>query len=629
MYEQLKKIYRTIIKRLPTKVVLNIENLRGYKRLLKKNRIEYFGEKIQWIKMYGNLEQYRDLVDKYKVREYVKQKVGEKYLTEIVSVYNSTDEIDCDSLPEKFVLKLNTGSGYNIICKDKSKFDKKHAIKRLNKWLKEDYTKIKKEPQYKNIEKKIICEKYMENKEGNLYDYKLFCFNGKVEFIEVDFDRFKNHSMNFYDLNWNLLDLKKGKYPNYLGKFEKPQNLEEMIKVAEDLSKDLQFARIDLYDVDNKIYFGEITLTPAGGLTPFKPLTQDKKYADMIDLEKYKRKKILLLASVAERENRLDGETIKNRLLREYLENNKKIKLITIDTSNWRKSLNAIRIIIKIFKYYKSVDKIIISASQGGAVRILKFLNIIKNKKEIYYFLIGGSLAKHIEEGKHKVENFKNANKIYVESEILKKDLIKLGLTKVEVIHNFRKVKQFKNNYKSSENIRFVFYGRVIKVKGIEYAIDLIKKLDQKNYKVSLDIYGQVKDEYLEYLQGIIGDSKIIRYCGTIKPNNKNEYEILSQYDVFILPTEHQGEGLPGALIDSYIAGLAVVVSDWKYAREYVKDNENGVIFKYKNYDDMYERTVEMIQNNKIKQFKEKSLEMSKDYMIDNVLENFNKLIQK
>ena len=288
MNEKLKKIYKAIIKRLPTKIVLNIDNLRGYKRLLKKGRIEYFGEKIQWIKMHGNLEKYKDLVDKYKVREFVKQKIGTKYLTEVLGVYNSTDEINFDKLPNKFVLKLNTGSGYNIICTDKEKLNKRKTIKQLNKWLKEDYYEIKKEPQYKNIDKKIICEKYMENKEGNLLDYKFFCFSGKVEFIEVDFDRFKNHAMNFYDTKWNLLDLKKGKYPNYSGKLEKPINLVEMISISEKLSDELPFARIDLYNVDNKIYFGEITLTPAGGLTGFNPIEKDLEYANKIKLNEYK-----------------------------------------------------------------------------------------------------------------------------------------------------------------------------------------------------------------------------------------------------------------------------------------------------------------------------------------------------
>lgn len=621
MYEKLKKIYRAIIKRLPTKIVLNVENLRGYKRLLKKNRIKYFGEKIQWMKMYGGLEKYSNLVDKYAVREYVKNRVGENYLTNIIEVYDSTSEIDFNKLPEKFVLKLNTGSGYNIICKDKEKLNEQKTIKQLNKWLKEDYTKIKKEPQYKNIDKKIICEEYMENKEGNLFDYKLFCFNGKVEFIEVDFDRFENHAMNFYDTKWNLLDLKKGKYPNYSKELKKPDNLEEMIEIAEKLSGELPFARIDLYDVDGKIYFGEITLTPAGGLTPFIPLSKDLEIAKMIDLNKYRKQNILLFASISKNNGRVDGETIKNRTFKEYLENYKEFNIVTVDTHNFRK--NFINIIINTLKNYKCSDKIIISASQTGASKLIRFLKFIQNKKDIYYFLIGGSLAKHIELGKQKVEYFKNINKIYVESQILKQNLSKLGLNNVEVMHNFRKIKQFTNKYERTDAVKFVFFGRVIKVKGIEQSIELIKRLTKNNYKVSLDIYGQAEEEYLRKLKNIMQGYKNIEYCGVIKPDGKNEYEILSNYDVFILPTEHEGEGLPGALIDSYFAGLAVLVSNWRYAKEYVKDEENGYIFEYKNYEDMYDKAVKMIDENKISQFKEKSLELSEQYNIDKVLVKF------
>lgn len=628
MNDIVKSFYRGIIKKLPTKVVLNIENLRGYHRLLRKNRIEYFGEKIQWIKLHGNLEKYKNLVDKYKVREYVSERIGKKYLIDIISVYNQADEINFEELPEKFVLKLNTGSGYNVICRDKHKLDIKKTVRKLNKWMKQDYEKIKKEPQYKGIKKKIICEEYLENKKGNLLDYKFFCFNGKVEFIEVDFDRFENHAMNFYDLNWNLLDLKKGRYPNYSGKVDRPSNLSEMINVAEKLAIEIPFARIDLYDVNNKIYFGEITLTPAGGLTPFFPLNKDKEYAEMISLDLYQKEKILFFASVCNKENlRLDGETIKNRIFKEYLETIKQFNIITIDTHDWRK--NAIKIILNTIKNYKKADKIIISASQTGASKIIRFFNFIKVNKPIYYFLIGGSLGRHIDEGRQKVEYFQNLNKIYVESNLLKDDLNKKGLNNVEVINNFRKVENFKNKYRNSDITRFVFYGRVIKVKGIEQSIELIKKLTDCDYKVSLDIYGQVESRYLEELKEKISRYKNIKFCGTIIPNNKIEYEILSQYDIFILPTEHDGEGLPGALIDSYIAGLAVLVSNWKYANEYVENNKNGYIFEYKNYEDMYDKAKKMIDENKVKVFKRESLRLAHKYMVNDVLKDFIKELEE
>jgi glycosyltransferase involved in cell wall biosynthesis len=116
-----------------------------------------------------------------------------------------------------------------------------------------------------------------------------------------------------------------------------------------------------------------------------------------------------------------------------------------------------------------------------------------------------------------------------------------------------------------------------------------------------------------------------ITYHGEIKPNNKDEYEILSQYDIFIFPTEYQGECLPGALIDCYIAGLAVIASNWKYAKEYINDGKNGYIFEYKNYEDMYNKTIRLIKSDKLEEFKEKSIELSKNYYIENILENFKK----
>ena len=520
---------------------------------------------------------------------------------------------------------MNTGSGYNIIVNNKKDIDVNRINTKLNKWLKEDYYKIKKEPQYKNIEKKILIEKYLNDKNDELNDFKFYCFNGKVECIEVDFDRFSEHTMNFYDVNWKLLDLKKGSYLNYSKEFKKPANLKKMITLAECISSEFPFARNDFYNIDGKVIFGEITLTPAGGLTPFKPLDKDIEFANKIDLNKYKCKRILFVGSVGGHgaSERLDGETIKNRNFVNYLELQDGISVFTVDSHNYRKK--ALSIIFNIFKYYKSCDHIIISASQTGASIFIRFLKFIKSKKTIDYFLIGGSQDKHIENGKQKVKYYSNVRNIYVESDILKNNLNKLGLNNVLVMHNFRKIQKFDIKYRSSNKIKFVFFGRVIKVKGIEQAISLIKRLTDEKMNVSLDIYGQCEMSYLEYLNNLIGDYNNIIYKGSIKPDGKTEYEILSCYDIFILPTEHVGEGLPGALIDSYIAGLAVLVSDWKYAREYVVDNENGFIFDYKNYEDMYNKAKKMILDNKISKFKSKSLDLSHEYLIDDVLKGYIK----
>ncbi len=284
--DKYRQSYRNILKILPTKVVLNIENLRGYHKFVNFKNPRYFGEKIQWLKLYGNLEKYSDYVDKYKVREYIKKTIGEEYLIPLLGVYDKIEDINYESFPHKFVLKLNTGSGYNIIVNDKNKININDINIKLKKWLEEDYYKIKKEPQYKNIKKKILCEKYICDKECQLLDYKFFCFNGVPKFIEVDFDRFANHTMNFYDIDWNLLKLNKGDYQNYYNHVEKPEKFNEMVKIVEKLCKNFNFVRVDLYNVDGKIYFGELTFTPAGGLTPFKPIEKDIEISKMFDLKR-------------------------------------------------------------------------------------------------------------------------------------------------------------------------------------------------------------------------------------------------------------------------------------------------------------------------------------------------------
>lgn len=336
-------------------------------------------------------------------------------------------------------------------------------------------------------------------------------------------------------------------------------------------------------------------------------------------------KKILYIATTANNRNRLDGETIKCRLLRDYLNKLEDIQLIAVDTDNWKKHIFKLIFLI-IFNYIKC-DKIVISSADKGAHIVLRFLEKIKCKKDTYYFVIGGSLYRNIIEKKWKTSTYKRIKQIYVEADKLKNDLNSIDINNVERLSNFRKVEKFKNNYRRTDEVKFVFFGRVIKEKGIEEAIKLVNRLNKENIKCTLDIYGQCKEDYLNKIREMFTE-KIV-YHGKIKPDNKTEYEILSEYDVFIFPTEYPGECLPGALIDAYISGLAVVASNWKYAKEYIYDNENGVIFEYQNYDDMFEKTKNMILNNKIEEYKLTSNKISKKYYIDNVLNDFKNLLIK
>ncbi|MGK0466731.1 ATP-grasp fold amidoligase family protein [Clostridium sp.] len=284
--KKIKKILRKFGRFLPTKLVLYIDYGRSYRRILNLKKPIYFGEKIQWIKFNGNLERFGKYVDKYQVRNYVQEQIGNKYLNEVYGVYKYPEEIDFNSLPKKFVIKMTNGTAENIICKDKNKLDIESTIKTLSKWKKEKLYKCTKEMQYKNVESRIMCEEYLEDESGSLKDYKFHCSNGKVHMITVYTDRFIDNKHNYYDFEWGDYGItgmfKKVDY------IKKPGNLDEMINISEILSKDFPYVRVDLYSVKGKVYFGELTLTPSNGTRPYYPIEKDIELAKMININDYK-----------------------------------------------------------------------------------------------------------------------------------------------------------------------------------------------------------------------------------------------------------------------------------------------------------------------------------------------------
>jgi len=242
---------------------------------------QLFNEKLMWLKLnkYANNPLVTKCVDKYKVREYVKECGLENILNTLISTYNSPDEIDFEKLPNQFVLKCNHGAGYNIICEDKSKLNIEEAKSKLKKWLKEDYWKYVAEVQYKNVDKKIVCEKFLESKDGNaIEDYKIYCFNGKPKFCMICIGRnFGKPTYYFFDIEWKLLKINPaGKEAPEDFTVKKPKCMDEMYKVAETLAKPFEFVRVDLYNYKDKPIFGELTFTPAGCI--------DDKYIDGADV---------------------------------------------------------------------------------------------------------------------------------------------------------------------------------------------------------------------------------------------------------------------------------------------------------------------------------------------------------
>lgn len=252
-----------------------------------------FNEKIQWLKLYNRRPEYTMMVDKYKVRQYISDNFGEQYLIPLLGVWNDPDEIDFASLPNQFVLKCNHNSGLGMcICKDKSKLDIEKVKKELCEGLEQDYYQIWREWPYKNVPRKVICEKYLidESRTG-LVDYKIHNFDGNPKMILVCSDRFSEKGLceDFYDTNWKKLDLRRPNCNVSDTALPRPEQLEKMLELSKEIAKGHPFMRTDFYQVNGKIYFGEITLYPASGLSKYSPEKWDEKLGEWISLpEKYK-----------------------------------------------------------------------------------------------------------------------------------------------------------------------------------------------------------------------------------------------------------------------------------------------------------------------------------------------------
>lgn len=255
------------------------------------NKIETYNEKMQWAKLFNNEDNEKKAIlsDKYLVREWIKEKIGSQYLIPILGAYDSTEEINFDLLPQKYVIKTNNGSGTNIIVKNKDDINIKKIDKALKKWLNTDFAYKAFEMHYTYIKPKIIIEDFIEDSKGELNDYKFLCFDGKVHFCWVDTDRFNNHERNVYDRNWNLESWKQHKYNSISSNLEKPKEYDRMVEIAEILSEGFSHVRVDLYNVDGRIYFGEMTFTNGSGFEKIEPFEKNLLLGSLWNLPLEKR----------------------------------------------------------------------------------------------------------------------------------------------------------------------------------------------------------------------------------------------------------------------------------------------------------------------------------------------------
>lgn len=273
---------------MPDKLYLKICYKCKIGKKLNLNNPQTYNEKLQWLKLYDRKPEYTKMVDKYSVKEYVASIIGEEYIIPTIGVWNKVEDIDFDKLPTQFVLKCTHDSGGLVICKDKSTLDIDEAKRTLNYFLNRNFYHLHREWPYKNIKPQIIAEEYIVDESGyELKDYKFFCFDGKVKamFIATDRNAETETCFDFFDRDFNHLPVLNG-HPNANKAIQKPLNYEKMIELAEKLSQNIPHTRIDFYNINGKIYFGEITFFHWSGFKKFEPEKYDKIFGDWITLPK-------------------------------------------------------------------------------------------------------------------------------------------------------------------------------------------------------------------------------------------------------------------------------------------------------------------------------------------------------
>jgi hypothetical protein len=276
---------------IPTRLYLPLVYRWRFGRWGNLKRPATLNEKLHWKKMHGYEPFHTMVADKYAVREWVAARVGERYLIPLVAVSDDAERLDLAGLPEPCIIKTTHASGQNVIIQDKRRVEEESLKTQFRRWMSQNEYYLSREPQYRDIKPRLIVEELLTDADGKIpMDFKFHCFHGTVGLIQVDIDRFTDHRRNLYDVNWQLLPFtwclwKKNRplWPNGRA-VARPGNLEEMIAVAQTLSKEFDYLRVDLYNCDGKIYFGELTLHHGGGWERFDPPFYDAFYGEKLHL---------------------------------------------------------------------------------------------------------------------------------------------------------------------------------------------------------------------------------------------------------------------------------------------------------------------------------------------------------
>ena len=288
---ELSKRLKYSLRFLPDKLYCQLYHFSKFKKFINFREPKTFNEKINWLKLYDRNPIYTIMADKYEVKKYVANIIGEEHIIPTIGIYDKFDEIDFDKLPNKFVIKCTHDSGSLCVVTDKSKFDKEKAKEKIENAMKYNFYYIGREWQYKNIKPRIIVEEYIcSDKKRSYNDYKFQMMNGKLAFSYVCTDRdIGDLKCTHYDANKKFVDMYQKGYDSDRKKGKLPKNYDKLLNYAKILSKDFPIMRVDFLGDKDKIYFGELTLYENAGFAEFFPLDLDKKFGEMLDISSVKK----------------------------------------------------------------------------------------------------------------------------------------------------------------------------------------------------------------------------------------------------------------------------------------------------------------------------------------------------
>ena len=593
-------------------------------------------EKIQWLKLYYKDPLLTKVVDKYRVREYVENKIGKEYLVPLLGVYENENKIYFRNLPNQFVLKTNNNSGKNIICKNKALLNIRKSRSKLRQWLKSNSNLYyySYEWAYKDVKPKIICEKYLTTK-GGLKDYQFFCFHGTVDILQVISERETKPKVDFYDLNWNRLPLRRVAPPSKNG-IKKPVYFDKMVEIAKKLAQDFPFARVDLYDADGTIYFSELTIYPNSGFGKLKPIEWDYSLGAKIDIKKImksryyafvesqkvtKLRKIVfffhtaglagagrsLLELIAE----LKSENIepyaiipnKGPLQKELEKNsipydivnlcwwaNQKIRSTNQITNDWFDSLNNLaKYMPKLIHLNPDLIYTNTITSPWGAIAA-QYLQ----KPHIWHIREFGELDHKLKfDSPYKkiiqfIEN--NSDQIICNSHAIAKHISQyLETKKPSVVYNyvdFDKIladKTIMNPYIHQNSLKILVCGTLHEGKNQLEALKVISQMVQNKQKAEMVLLGSIEDQiYVNQIRKYAIEKKIIKYIH-IKDFVPNPYPYFKAADVVLITScmeNYSRTALEGMLLKK-----PVVTTQQGGMTEMIQNNINGFTYSVGDID--------------------------------------------